>query len=78
MHWLDHRHLLTLDHDGERFRMWNVERDELINQSYSHQGAIEKFHLHAMINEQQRTEYLLLGSSQHERTLFLFEYTPSM
>ncbi|CAF3939874.1 unnamed protein product [Rotaria sordida] len=73
--WLDHRHFLSIDHDGQRIRTWNINRKEVLNESLSLQGTIQSLHVHSIYNDlNNRNEYLIGGLSMNERSLIMFEY----
>ncbi|CAF1462620.1 unnamed protein product, partial [Rotaria sordida] len=73
--WLDHRHFLSIDHDGQRIRTWNINRKEVLNELLSLQGTIQSLHVHSIYNDlNNRNEYLIGGLSMNERSLIMFEY----
>ncbi|UJR36616.1 hypothetical protein I4U23_029336 [Adineta vaga] len=74
--WLDYRHFLSIDTDGQRIRTWNVKQKEPINESISLQGTIQTLHVHSITNHfNNQKEYFITGLSANERSLVLFEYT---
>ncbi|CAF3397563.1 unnamed protein product [Rotaria sp. Silwood1] len=76
--WLDHRHFLSIDHDGQRIRTWNINRKEVLNESLSLQGTIQSLHVHSIYNNlNNRNEYFIAGVSMNERSLVIFEYNQS-
>ncbi|CAF1031510.1 unnamed protein product [Adineta ricciae] len=74
--WLDYRHFLSIDTDGQRIRTWSVKQKEVINESISLQGTIQSLHVHSVTNHfNNQKEYFITGVSANERSLVLFEYT---
>ncbi|CAF4520587.1 unnamed protein product, partial [Rotaria magnacalcarata] len=74
--WLDHRHFLSIDNDGQRIRTWNVNRKDNINELICSQGSLQSLGVHAISNDSnKRHEYLIIGTSKQQRDLLIFEYT---
>ncbi|CAF3712480.1 unnamed protein product [Rotaria socialis] len=74
--WLDQRHFLSIDNDGQRIRTWNVNRKDNINELICSQGSLQSLDVHAISNDSnKRQEYLIIGTSKQQRDLLIFEYT---
>ncbi|CAF4265347.1 unnamed protein product, partial [Rotaria sp. Silwood2] len=74
--WLDQRHFLSVDNDGQRIRTWNIQRKDILNELISSQNILQSFHVHLLTNDSnKRQEYLIIGKSINERDLLIFEYT---
>lgn len=74
MTWLDQRHFLSVDHDGQRIRTWNIHRQDVISEFTSATDKLKSLRAHPINgNGRQRQAYLLVGTSTTARNLLIFE-----
>lgn len=65
-----------MDNDGQRIRIWNINRKDSINELISSQSSIEMLNIHSITNDSnKRQEYLIIGKSKNQRDLLIFEYS---
>ena len=66
-----------MDNDGQRLRLWDVDRKECIHEALSLSSGVQSLHVHPLFNQTTNgKEYLIVGLSMNERSLVMFECNP--